>query len=102
MVTDTHLAHHRKIYFIVFGCLLLGTFLTVLAALFDVRLGGVSLNAPIALIIATCKALLVILFFMHVKDSDRLTKITVTMGFFWLGILLVLTMSDFMSRGWGH
>jgi cytochrome c oxidase subunit 4 len=42
----------------------------------------------------------VILIFMHVKDSTRLTKLTVIAAAFWLCILFVLTMSDFLSRNW--
>jgi cytochrome c oxidase subunit 4 len=68
----------------------------------DVTIAGmhVPLNPVIALVIATCKALLVILWFMHVRYSTRLTWIVVIAGFFWLGILLALTMSDYISRGW--
>ena len=85
-----------KVYTGVFLVLMFGTAITIWAAFLDLGL----LNAPIALVIATVKAVFVVLFFMHVKDSDRLTKITVAAGIFWLGILLVLTMSDFLSRTW--
>jgi cytochrome c oxidase subunit 4 len=85
---------------LVFLALLVGTGLTVWAAFQNIEVGGISINAPIALIIATVKATLVVLFFMHVKESSRLTKVTVTSGVFWLGILLVLTMTDFLTRGW--
>lgn len=91
-----HAAKHRLHYFMVFGVLMLGTAITIWAAYMDLGL----FNAPIALVIATFKAICVILIFMHVKDSSRLTKITVLAGGFWLGILLVLTMSDFLSRNW--
>ena len=85
-----------KVYFGVFMVLMLGTAATIYAAFQDLG----ALNAPIALVIATIKAIFVVLFFMHVKDSDRLTKITVTAGIFWLAILLTLTMTDFLSRIW--
>lgn len=85
-----------KVYFGVFLVLMFGTAVTIYAAFQDLGM----LNAPIALIIATIKAVFVVLFFMHVKDSDRLTKITVTAAVFWLGILLFLTMTDFLSRTW--
>jgi cytochrome c oxidase subunit IV len=85
-----------KVYVGVFMVLMIGTAITIWAAFLDLGL----LNAPIALVIATVKAVFVILFFMHVKDSDRLTKITVAAGIFWLGILLSLTMTDFLSRTW--
>jgi len=85
-----------KTYAVIFLTLIVFTGLTVFAAFQD--LGG--FNAPVALIIATIKAILVILFFMHVKDSSRLTKITVTAAIFWLGLLLVLTMTDYLTRPW--
>ena len=85
-----------KVYFGVFMALMIGTAVTIYAAFQDLGM----MNAPIALVIATGKAILVVLFFMHVKDSDRLTKLTVLSGIFWLGILLVLTMTDFLSRTW--
>jgi cytochrome c oxidase subunit IV len=85
-----------KVYFGVFMVLMIGTAVTIYAAFLDLGMA----NAPIALFIATVKAIFVVLFFMHVKDSDRLTKITVTAGIFWLGILLSLTMTDFLSRTW--
>jgi len=53
-----------------------------------------------ALAIAVFKATLVVLFFMHVKYSTRLTWAVVAGGIFWLGILLVLTMGDYLTRGW--
>jgi cytochrome c oxidase subunit IV len=54
----------------------------------------------IALTIATIKATLVILFFMHVKYSSRLTWVVVIAGFFWLLILLIGTMNDYALRNW--
>jgi cytochrome c oxidase subunit 4 len=83
-------------YFIIFAALLAFTGITVFAAFQDLG----RFNAPVALAIATIKAILVVLFFMHVKDSSRLTKITVTAGVFWLCILLGLTMTDFITRRW--
>lgn len=87
----------RKIYFLVFGGLMIGTLLTVLAA--RINFGGV-LNDIIALTIAISKAMLVILFFMHVRYSSRLIWIVVAGSFFWLAIMLVLTLSDYKSRQW--
>jgi cytochrome c oxidase subunit IV len=64
-------------------------------AFFD--LGG-GINTAIALTIAVGKALLVILFFMHVRYSDRLTWVFAGAGFFWLLILIGGTMSDVITR----
>jgi cytochrome c oxidase subunit IV len=55
-------------------------------------------NVVIALVIAVCKMFLVMLFFMHVRYSGRLIWIYVGVGFFWLGILIMLTMSDVLTR----
>ena len=83
-------------YVSVFATLIVLTFLTVFAAEFD--LGSFSIF--VALAIAITKATLVILFFMHVKESSRLTKLFVVAGFFWMAILFGLTGSDYVSRGW--
>jgi cytochrome c oxidase subunit 4 len=56
-------------------------------------------HVVVGLAIAGCKAALVVLFFMHVLISPRLTWIVVTVSCFWLGILLVLTFTDYFSRG---
>ena len=91
--------HHLvplKVYLLIFFCLLVGTALTVAAA--HVEMGW--LNTPVALAIAIFKASLVLLFFMHVKYSDRMVWVFSGAGFFWLLLLLVLTMQDYMSRGW--
>ena len=58
------------------------------------------LNTVVALAIAVIKATLVVLFFMHVKYSTRLTWAVVLGSIFWLGIMLVLTMSDYLTRVW--
>ncbi|MEO8594572.1 MAG: cytochrome C oxidase subunit IV family protein [Candidatus Solibacter sp.] len=75
--------------------LLIATGLTTWVATID--LGAFS--TVVALGIATCKMLLVALYFMHIRHSSKLTKLIVVGGMLWLAILLVLTMSDFASRG---
>jgi cytochrome c oxidase subunit IV len=87
----------KSTYFAVFGALMLGTALTVVAAFIDFP---AQLNFPIALAIAITKATLVVLFFMHVKYGSSLTKLIVGTAFFFLGIMLTLTFSDYLSRGW--
>jgi cytochrome c oxidase subunit 4 len=64
-----------------------------------VDLGGF-FNTAVALAVAVIKALLVALFFMHLRYSVRLVWLFAAAGIFWLGILLVLTVSDYLSRGW--
>jgi cytochrome c oxidase subunit IV len=56
-------------------------------------------HVVIGLLIAVCKASLVVLFFMHVLISPKLTALVVIVSMFWLGILLVLTFTDYFSRG---
>ena len=85
-----------SLYYKVFLTLIVGTILTVVVARFDLG----ELNNVMMLTIACGKALLVILFFMHVWWSPRLTWVFAASGFFWLLILFGMTMSDYMSRGW--
>jgi cytochrome c oxidase subunit 4 len=84
-------------YFAVWAALLVGTFLTYEVAKIDL---GV-FNAAVALIIATTKALLVALFFMHLKRAhEKLLKLVVISTIFFLFILLVLSMADYGTRNW--
>jgi cytochrome c oxidase subunit 4 len=82
-------------YVIVCGILIVLTFVTVGVSCLDVP--GLW-HVVIGLVIATCKASLVLLFFMHVLISPRLTWIVIAVTAFWLGILVVLTLSDYFSR----
>lgn len=86
----------KKIYFAIFSVLMILTLITIEAAF--INLG--KLNTVVALTIAVCKATLVILYFMHVRYSSKLTWIVIASGFFWLVILIALTMSDYLSRAW--
>jgi cytochrome c oxidase subunit 4 len=85
-----------KLYYAVFAALIVGTVLTVLVA--SVDLGP--LNNVVMLTVAFTKALLVILFFMHVRWGSRLTWVIAGSGFVWLIIMFSLTLADYMSRGW--
>ena len=86
----------RQIYYRVFGALMVLTLLTWGIAYVDL---GAHLNLIVAITIALCKALLVVLFFMHVRYSSRLTQVFVGAGVLWLIVLLVLTLSDYLTRG---
>lgn len=84
-------------YFAVWIALLFGTGLTYYAATIDLG----HWNAPVALIIATTKALLVALFFMHLKGaSEKLLKLVVISTIFFLFILMALSMADYGTRMW--
>jgi cytochrome c oxidase subunit 4 len=85
-----------RVYYGIFGILMVCTYLTWQVALVDL---GV-FNTVAALAIAVFKAVLVVLFFMHVRHSSRLTWVVVASGVFWLAILLALTMTDYLTRGW--
>ena len=87
----------KKVYFVIFGALMALTLLTVVAANYD--LGSEKINTVVALAIAVTKAMLVVLYFMHVRYSSRLTWVVVAGGFLWLLIMIGLTMSDYLSRG---
>jgi cytochrome c oxidase subunit 4 len=86
----------KSLYYLVFMALMVGTALTVLVAKFDLG----PLNNIVMLTVACAKALLVVLYFMHVRWGTRLTWVVAGSGFFWLLILFGLTMADYMSRGW--
>jgi len=86
----------KKIYFLVFAVLITLTAVTVLAAYRDLG----QLNVIVAITIAVVKGTLVVLFFMHVRYSDRLTWLVVITGFAWLAMMLVLTLSDYFARAW--
>ncbi len=88
--------HSVKMYVTIFALLIILTISTVIIA--EIELGELNIFAAMA--IAITKAMLVILFFMHVKDSTRLTKLFVVAGFFWMAILFGLTFNDYISRGW--
>jgi cytochrome c oxidase subunit 4 len=92
----THQVVPLKVYISVFLALLVGTGLTVAANF--IHFGR--FNLIIALAIAFTKATLVVLFFMHVKQSSPLTKVFVIAGIFWFSILLVGTFADYASRSW--
>lgn len=101
-VTNPQHADHHIIsplqYSYIFGALLVMTLVTVGAAYIDLKWA----NPVIALAIASFKAVLVILFFMHAKYQSRLIKMTIGSGFFVFLVLIVMTMSDYMSRAWGQ
>jgi cytochrome c oxidase subunit IV len=85
-----------RIYFAIFASLMVLTAITVAVAYYDLG----PLNTIVALSIAVMKAALVILYFMHVRYSPSLTKLVVAGSFLWLFIMLSITMSDYISRGW--
>jgi len=100
-VTNPEHAEHHIVtpmqYLLVFATLLVFTGITVGAAYVDM---GV-FNPIVALAIASTKAVIVILFFMHVKYQSRLVKVTVGAGFFTFIVLITMTLVDYMSRAWG-
>ena len=88
----------RKVYFVIFGALMLGTALTIFAARTDLDHIFHGANTVVALTIAVFKATLVVLYFMHVRYSSRLIWVIVVAGIFWLAIMFVFTISDYMTR----
>ena len=86
----------KRLYYTIFALLMFCTYLTVQIAFFDLG----PLNTIAAIGIACFKATIVILFFMHVKYSTRLAWAVVLGSIFWFGILIALTMSDYLTRVW--
>jgi cytochrome c oxidase subunit IV len=109
VTTHEHPENPIKYYIGVFGLLMVMTLLTVYVAQFDLaerfketwgleHISGV-LNALVALTIAVIKAAAVVLIFMHVRWSSRLTQVIVVSAVFWLLIMLSFTVSDYFTRG---
>ena len=92
-----HVVVPPRVYPIIFGSLLVLTGATVACSYVEL---GV-FNAVVALAIACIKASLVVLFFMHVRYSSRLMKLTVAAGIFTFLVLITMTMTDYISRAWG-
>lgn len=100
MSTPTLHEHHivqPKLYLVILIVLLVLTATTTGVAFLDL---GV-LNPVVALAIACIKATLVILFFMHLRYSSKLLKLTLCAGLFTFVLLIALTLTDYMSRAWG-
>jgi cytochrome c oxidase subunit 4 len=85
-----------RTYVIIFLALIILTWVTTAIAYIDLG----PFNVYVALTIAVIKATLVVLFFMHVKYSEFVTKIYVAAGFFWLLIMIGMTLTDYISRTW--
>ena len=90
----------RRTYVVVYVALMTLLALTVGAAFvpLDRVLPGHGWGVAVAMTIALCKGVLILLFFMHVRYAPRVTWAFAGAGFLWLGILLVLTMSDYLTR----
>jgi cytochrome c oxidase subunit 4 len=89
----------KTLYFVIFGALMVLTVLTVVAAQFTYG-GSETIGTIIALAIAVAKAVLVVLYFMHVRYSSRLTAVVIASGFLWLAIMILITLSDYLTRDW--
>jgi cytochrome c oxidase subunit 4 len=87
-----------RTFFLIWGALIVLTTITVGVSYLELG----ALNPIVALVIATVKALLVILFFMEIRYSSKMTIMVVVSGVFFLILLLTLTLSDYLSRGWNH
>ncbi len=85
-----------RLYVGIFVTLIILTFVTAGVSFIDLH----AFNTVVALTIAVVKATLVVLFFMHLKYSTRLTWVVAASGFVWMAILFSLTLSDYLSRSW--
>jgi len=86
----------KKLYFSVFGALIVFTALTTGIAFIDLG----PFNTVVALVIAVCKATLVVLFFMHLKYQTGMTRVVIVAALLWLAVLIGITMSDVFTRHW--
>lgn len=82
-------------YFGVFALLMVLTVLTVVVAFFDLG----RFNLLVALTIAIIKATAVVLIFMHARWSSKLTQVIILSSIFWLAVMLLFTLSDYLTRG---
>jgi cytochrome c oxidase subunit 4 len=92
-------AHHIipvRTYFVLFAILMALLVATVVGSYLPLG----PLHLPFALLIAGAKAILIVLYFMHVRYSNRLTWVFSSAAFVWLMILLVFSLSDYFTRGW--
>lgn len=91
-------AHHVsvKVYIVVWAALLI--LLAVTVGVAYVPLGR--LNTPVALCIATAKAVVVMLYFMHIRYNRWLVWLFAALGFIWVGHMLIWTTADYVSRDW--
>jgi len=83
-----------RIYIVIFVSLMLGTAITIWAAFQNFG----KFNIVIALAIATIKATLVVLYFMHARYSPKRTQLVIVCSVFWLAIMLALTLADYDTR----
>jgi len=87
-----------KVYIAIFSALMIGTAITVWAAFQNFQYRDIPFNIIIALVIATTKATLVVLYFMHGRYSPKRTHLVIISAVFWLAIMLALTLSDYQTR----
>ena len=97
MSANSHSHPTPGLYLVIISILFALTVATWLIAFVNLGI----FNPVVALTIACIKAVLVILFFMHVRYSSKLTMVTVGAGFFWLLIMITLSLSDYLSRSLG-
>ncbi len=86
----------RKLYLAIFAALLVLTYVTVQVAMLDFG----RLSIVVALTVAVVKATLVLLYFMHIRYSDKLNWVFLGAGVLWLSIMLAFTFGDYLSRPW--
>jgi cytochrome c oxidase subunit 4 len=92
-----HLHVHPKFFYVkVLVALIILTALTTGVAYIDLG----ALNTVAALVIAVCKATLVVLFFMHLKEQAGMTRVVIIAALLWLTVLIVLSLSDRFTRHW--
>jgi cytochrome c oxidase subunit IV len=95
---DEHHIVSWRVYLVIVLILLAATGTTAAVSYVDLGI----FNAVVALAIGVTKATLVVLFFMHVKYTTKLTKLTVASGIFTFLVLIGMTLCDYITRAWGN
>jgi cytochrome c oxidase subunit IV len=91
-----HHVHPKRFYVFTFLALIVFTVITTAVAFVDLGY----LNTVVALVIAVCKATLVVLFFMHLKEQTGVTRIVILAALLWLALLIGITAGDVFTRNW--
>ncbi|HOJ74331.1 MAG TPA: cytochrome C oxidase subunit IV family protein [Phycisphaerae bacterium] len=91
-----HAAIQPRTYLVVYIVLLVLLVFTIAGAYIPIHV----LATVVAFVIATIKAILIVLYFMHVKESSTLVRVFGGAGLLWLGILIAGTLHDYLARGW--
>lgn len=101
-VVDSHHIIEPYVYYRVFAALMVLFVATVAVAFFDLSamMNWPPANIIVAMAIAIAKVAAIVIYFMHLKFSSRITRVFAVAALFWLALLFSITFADYMARGW--